>query len=1095
MSSAAEDVGSGFKSLGDTATGVADAFSESITDSIQGISDSGGDMIRAIGRGDVGGALNDFLSINADVWNLASFGTLNASIDAFKRFIEDLIPEADFQDRKNMVRDASKPIRFIYGSARVGGVVRYIESSGTDSRYLHVICIFAAHECQSIDQVYFGDELVVDAGTIVDKYSAKVTYIQELGAQTSANAGIVADTPDGWTNDHKLLGHTYAYFKLDYDTALFRGVPNISAVIRGKNDIYDPRTQTTGYTDNHALCVRDWIIHPLGMNAIPDGGTFADVLDEQSFIDAANTADELVASGVGTTEKRYTVNGSISIEAEPINALRSLLKAGAADYQYVQGKYRVIAGDYAAPESPNASSNPNFNESDLIGGISFAPTQSAASSINAVKGTFIDPDQDYEPVDFVQLIVDEYVDEDKQEMFADTKFQFTNTSTMARRLSKIALEQSRYGVSVDVTLKYRALEYSKGDRITLSIDQFGWVEKVFKINELSFTLTNGVQLSLSEDAPSIWSWEEGDALAVDAPPLLNLPDPTLVDVPTNLSAVESLFLGNDQKTVKSRVSFAWDGSTGVQRWELQASFNGAPYIVLSDFLSTPSFEMNDLEVGAWVFKLRAVNSLNAKSDFIELPFTTVGKTAPPADVTSFSGATNPFNIEFKWDSIPDLDLDYYELRLGSSWASGEVIQKINATRWIWETRPTGTERVFIKAFDTSGNESLVETEALFSISAPSAVAPVTAQIIDNNVLLRWADATSSFAIDSYTVKRGPIEANSEVVGTVKSTFTSVFELEANTYTYWVAGVDVQGNVGPFSSVTANVDAPPDFTLQSNAFLDLTLGTKTNMLTETGQAVTLDQDNLTFDDTAVTFDSDQQIALIAPVNIAETWTEHFEALPGHTDPLTFDSDLIKFDSDLQTFDEGYQSVKDLHIDNGYPLYLQPTPATADYEQTIDFGGVLALSRIQLQPDVDILDGTTAIDYTVSYSSDDISYTDTAGLEAVGINFRYVKIKIDVTSATGIDLVRFNSLRLRLDVKLKTDQGNATAAAGDVSGTQVNFNVPFVDVESIQVTPKGTGAVNAVYDFVDAPNPTDFSVYLFDSAGARVSGDFSWTTRGV
>jgi len=57
------------------------------------------------------------------------------------------------------------------------------------------------------------------------------------------------------------------------------------------------------------------------------------------------------------------------------------------------------------------------------------------------------------------------------------------------------------------------------------------------------------------------------------------------------------------------------------------------------------------------------------------------------------------------------------------------------------------------------------------------------------------------------------------------------------------------------------------------------------------------------------------------------------------------------------------------------------------------------------------------------------------------------------------------------------------------------VPFVDVESIQVTPKGTGAVNAVYDFVDAPNPTDFSVYLFDSAGARVSGDFSWTTRGV
>ena len=552
---------------GDFARGGADAFAESITDSVSQILDSGGDMLRAIGRGDVGGALDDLLAIGWEATNLMSYGSLGVQVNAFKRFIEDLIPEADFADRKNMARDSTKPIRFVYGSARVGGVVRYIESSGTDSRFLHLICVFAAHECEAIDQVYFGDKLVVDAGVVQGDYSSKVTYIEELGDQTEANASIVADTPDGWTNDHKLLGHTYAYFKLDYDTSLFRGTPNISAVIRGKNDIYDPRTETTGYTDNHALCVRDWILHPLGMNAIPEGGTFADVLDEQSFIDAANVADELAASGVGTTEKRYTVNGSISIEAEPINSLRSLLKAGAADYQYVQGKYRIISGEYAGPISQSASSNPNFDESDLIGGISFAPTQSASSSINAVKGTFIDPGQDYEPVDFVQLVVDDYVTDDKQEMFADTKFQFTNSSTMARRLSKIALEQSRYGVSVNITLKYRALEYSKGDRITLSIAQFGWVEKVFKINDLSFTLSNGVELSLSEDAESIWAWEEGDALAVDSPPLLTLPDPTFVDIPTNFAASESLFLGNDQKTVKSRVSFAWDGSTmGVGRF-------------------------------------------------------------------------------------------------------------------------------------------------------------------------------------------------------------------------------------------------------------------------------------------------------------------------------------------------------------------------------------------------------------------------------------------------------------------------------------------------------------------------------------------------
>ncbi len=40
-----------------------------------------------------------------------------------------------------------------------------------------------------------------------------------------------------------------------------------------------------------------------------------------------------------------------------------------------------------------------------------------------------------------------------------------------------------------------------------------------------------------------------------------------------------------------------------------------------------------------------------------------------------------------------------------------------------------------------------------------------------------------------------------------------------------------------------------------------------------------------------------------------------------------------------------------------------------------------------------------------------------------------------------------------------------------------------------------AVIAVYDFAGGANPTDFKVLLFDDTGTRVSGDFSWTARGV
>ena len=85
--------------------------------------------------------------------------------------------------------------------------------------------------------------------------------------------------------------------------------------------------------------------------------------------------------------------------------------------------------------------------------------------------------------------------------------------------------------------------------------------------------------------------------------------------------------------------------------------------------------------------------------------------------------------------------------------------------------------------------------------------------------------------------------------------------------------------------------------------------------------------------------------------------------------------------------------------------------------------------------------------------------------------------------------------RSDSKLRNDSGTGTANSSDSGGTVVNFNLAFVDVDSISVTPATTSAVIAVYDFVDVPNPTSFKVLLYNTSGTRVSGGFSWSARGV
>ena len=116
------------------------------------------------------------------------------------------------------------------------------------------------------------------------------------------------------------------------------------------------------------------------------------------------------------------------------------------------------------------------------------------------------------------------------------------------------------------------------------------------------------------------------------------------------------------------------------------------------------------------------------------------------------------------------------------------------------------------------------------------------------------------------------------------------------------------------------------------------------------------------------------------------------------------------------------------------------------------------------------------------------------QALGTNFRWVKVRLDITgSATS--LVKINRLNVRMAFKLSDDAGMGYAAAADSGGTTVLFNRSFVDIQSITVTPQGTAAATALYDFVDTPNPTKFKVLMFNSSGARISGNFSWSAKGV
>ncbi len=559
----------------------------------------------------------------------------------------------------------------------------------------------------------------------------------------------------------------------------------------------------------------------------------------------------------------------------------------------------------------------------------------------------------------------------------------------------------------------------------------------------------------------------------------------------------------------SSASLSWTAVAGMlptSGYEIRQGATFGTATVLANITGT-SYTLRASWLGAQTFWVVA-RDINGSYGTEASAVITVNAAGAPVLSSGFAGQ----NVVFTWPATKGtLGTDYYLLKRGSTWGAATEVAKIYSTTYTLKADWGATQKFWIAAVDVNGSEGTPD-DLDVTVTVPTAPA-ISQQVIDNNVLLRWNDVTQTLPILSYELRRGASWAGGTVIGTKQGGFTTVFETQSGTYTYWLAGIDSAGNYGTPGSVSAIVSQPPDYVLQLDQN-STWAGEETNILT------------------------DALLGQIVNVNTTETWQSHFTS-------------------------RGYTSPQD-QINAGYTYYLMPTTTTATYEEEFDYGTLLTGTKVSTTLTSSNVVGTTTatptirvrgttstsatysqsgttitvtstahgllagdyvwLDFTTGTATDGtyvvataaansftvtaaasattsgnvswIKWTSYAGLsEAYVTQFRYFRIRYDFASTGGNDLMLLTGLNVRLDSKLRNDAGNGTANSGDSGGTTVNFNVAFVDVQSITVTPLATTGVIAVYDFVDAPNPTSFKVLLFNTAGSRVSGGFSWTARGV
>jgi len=590
---------------------------------------------------------------------------------------------ADRAGGPQMVRSAIAPHQVVYGTCMVSGPLIYGEVSGSASEFLHLVVPLAVHEIEAIDSVWFNDVEITSgqldgSGNVTSgRFANRVRIKKHLGSVTqAADADLVAEVAN-WTSAHQGKGIAYIYLRLKWDRDTFpTGIPNVKAVVRGRK-VWDPRLNpgnpgSRAFSANAALCQLDYLMSGFGFG-VPLAETH-----EASWVAAANVSDEAVSIAAGGTQDRYTCDGSLLVDQKPAAVMDDLLSASAGTIVYQQGTFR----GYAAASTPSTRT---LTESDLREAIRVVPRPGRAESFNAVRGTFTSAAENYMPTDFPPITNATFESEDGGErVFQDIELPMTTDAVRAQRIGNLHLLAHRQGIVCIFPAKLTAFDIATYDVVSLTVGRLGWANKEFRVLEWALADNGGIDLTLQEEAASIYAFGPGDEIAVDPAPDTNLPDPFTVGQPGAPEIADVLYQTRDGAGVKAKAVLTWVASADAFVDEYQPEFKLASASTWTVLPHTPdpTAEILDIAPALYDFRVKAINALGVSSAYsMALNRPVEGLAAPPAAPANLTMVAISSLAVLRWDQHPDLDVRiggrivfrHSPLQVGARWEGSTSI--------------------------------------------------------------------------------------------------------------------------------------------------------------------------------------------------------------------------------------------------------------------------------------------------------------------------------------------------------------------------------------------------------------------------------------
>lgn len=383
------------------------------------------------------------------------------------------IPDAVTPDNiQSLSKSGAGPRVRHYGVVKVGGnAVFHRAREGKSYR----VIVHGHGEISNILTRHLNNEPVAidGSGFVTDEQyqhggRSRVQLFERMGLVPETHYSQITGVWDEWTAAHRLDGLWSSLIICEsvppeeYRAMYPKNEPDL-AVLAETTACLDPRTGLTGFTENMALAIRDYV-------ASADGFNRPNAFDSQDIADQADICDRDVALAAGGTEKLYRISGSYLLNERPQNVLGRMLQACAGRIRLKpSGKVGLKVGAWTDPEFTLA-----YGDILEVQEVNSGPD--LLDRYNELPARFNSHDLGHIEVDAEPWRDATRVAEDGEVLTGpDKSLQMCPSHRQARQVMKIHMERDNPKQEVTLLCKAKALPAIYEDTIALNVPQLALV--------------------------------------------------------------------------------------------------------------------------------------------------------------------------------------------------------------------------------------------------------------------------------------------------------------------------------------------------------------------------------------------------------------------------------------------------------------------------------------------------------------------------------------------------------------------------------------------------------------------------------------------